>query len=188
MVISSPLRGNELSICTMGCGVEEEFSTSVLCRCPHIMRNLHGYGFVAVIPVYKTNSDWGLNCFEYLHLRKNGHEVSSLLAVSSSQWAITPEIIYNFILTLVKNKICGLRLPRAPYWSTKLLQSTGGWQRDGINWLALRSVKSNNGDFLLRIGWFPIKYLNNETEWTLSQPNPRLTMWKCRKPKLRPHD
>ena len=31
-----------------------------------------------------------------------------------------------------------------PHRSTRLLQLTGRWQYDGIMWLALRSVKSNN--------------------------------------------
>ena len=50
-----------------------------------------------------------------------------------------------------------------PHRSTRLLQLTGKWQYDWIMWLALRSVKSNNVDFLnqnryfstilTRLGW-----------------------------------
>ena len=47
---------------------------------------------------------------------------------------------------LKKNEICGLQFPRESQRSTRLL--TGRWQYDGIMWLALRSVKSNNVDFV----------------------------------------
>ena len=56
--------------------------------------------------------------------------------------------------TLFYKNICGLQLPMEPHRSTRLLQLTGRWQYDGIMWLALRSIKSNNVDFLNQIRYF----------------------------------
>ena len=56
--------------------------------------------------------------------------------------------------------------------STRLLQLTGKWQYDGIIWLALRSVKSNNVEFLNQIRYSSIKQLSNcpyEAGWTSFQ-------------------
>ena len=61
------------------------------------------------------------------------------------------------LLPLKYSDICGLQLPMEPHRSTKLLQLTGRWQYDGIVWLALRSVKSNNVDFLNQTRYFSIK-------------------------------
>ena len=74
--------------------------------------------------------------------------------VLSESWnrGFTMNHIAKFI-----NFICGLQLPREPHRSTRLLQLTGRWQHDGIMWLALRSVKSNNVDFLNQIRYLSIK-------------------------------
>ena len=45
-------------------------------------------------------------------------------------------------------------LPREPHRSTRLPKLTGRWQYDGIMWLALCSIKSNNVDFLNQIRYF----------------------------------
>ena len=66
-------------------------------------------------------------------------------------------IVQKMNIPAIKLKICGLQLAREPRRSTRLLQLTGRWQHDGIMWLALRSVKSNNVDFLNQIRYFSIK-------------------------------
>ena len=53
--------------------------------------------------------------------------------------------------------ICGLQLPGEPHRPTRLLQLAGRMQHDGIIWLALCSIKSNNVDFLNQIRYFSIK-------------------------------
>ena len=108
------------------------------------------------------------------HLMLMAHTYNHELLSSVSQWAQPRDLGFNsshtnylFNLLLVeiglKNqnildlKNYSLQLPREPHWSTRLLQLAGRWQYDGIMWLALRSVKSNNVDFLNQIRYFSIK-------------------------------
>ena len=78
---------------------------------------------------------------------------------------------------MIKSKICGLQLAREPNWSTRLLQLTGRWQYDGIMWLELWSVKSNNVEFLNQIATsqstsYPI--VLTRLGGPRSRPNPHL--------------
>ena len=67
--------------------------------------------------------------------------------------------IVNFLSwgNMYINQIYGLQLPREPHRSTRLLQPTDRWQYNWIIWLPIRSVKSNNVDFLNQIRYFSIK-------------------------------
>ena len=53
----------------------------------------------------------------------------------------------SFLIILILNSF-DLQLPREPCWSTRLQQLTGRWQYDRIMWLALRSMKFINVEFL----------------------------------------
>ena len=64
-------------------------------------------------------------------------------------------VITNFLICLLLKKLNLWLTDPTP--STRLLKLTGRWQYDGIMWLALRSVKSNNVDFLNQIRYFSIK-------------------------------
>ena len=57
-----------------------------------------------------------------------------------------------------------LTAPEEQLQSTILLQLTGRWQYDGIMWLALRSLKHSNNDFLDQIRYLSNSY-PHEARW-----------------------
>ena len=55
---------------------------------------------------------------------------------SGKEWrrgCCSDDIVFLRVLKIKsKNQICGLKLPREPYRSSRLMQLTGSWQYDGI--------------------------------------------------------
>ena len=79
-------------------------------------------------------------------------------------WLIT------FYTQYIPLKIVGLQIPTEPHRSTRHLQLTARWQHARIMWLALRSVKSNNVDFVLLILLLLLLLLLLLNRW-LTTPN-----------------
>ena len=66
---------------------------------------------------------------------------------------VPPAYVFRFIRTILAEMIRFFSQGN----HTRLLQLTGRWQYDGIMRSALRSIKSNNVDFLNQIRYFSIK-------------------------------
>ena len=95
-----------------------------------------------------------LNCLLYFILSAWGRSMLSHTRILTlSCLKVTKPRSYLNKLIKIKSAV----LSREPHRSTRLLQLTGCWQHDGIMWLALRSAKSNNFDFLNQIRYFSIK-------------------------------